>query len=56
MVNALLELADQLEGKPGFPIAKGEPELPDEDEYLVQKREFNILSLRFPLAETHPSL
>ena len=38
VVNALLELADQLEGKPGFPIAKGEPELPDEDEYLVQKK------------------
>ena len=38
VVNALLELADQLEGKQGYPIGRGEPEMPDDDEYLVQKR------------------
>ena len=38
VVNSLLELADQLEGKIGFPIGRGEPEMPDDDEYLVQKR------------------
>ena len=38
VVNSLLELADQLEGQSGFPIGRGEPEMPDEDEYLVQKR------------------
>ncbi|CAE7202150.1 RE2, partial [Symbiodinium necroappetens] len=38
VVNALLELADQLEGMPGFAIGRGEPDMPDEDEYLVQKR------------------
>ena len=38
VVNAFLELADQLEGKQGYPIGRGEPEMPDEDEYLVQKK------------------
>ena len=38
VINSLLELADQLEGKVGFPIGRGEPEMPDDDEYLVQKR------------------
>eukprot|EP00439_Symbiodinium_sp_Y106_P022212 s3337_g2.t1 len=38
VVNAMLELSDQLEGLPGFPIGKGEPDMPDEDKYLVQKR------------------
>ena len=38
VVNALLELADQLEGMPGFAIGRGEPDMPNEDEYLVQKR------------------
>ncbi|CAE7326527.1 psaC [Symbiodinium sp. CCMP2456] len=37
VVNAMLELAEQLEGKPGYPIAKGEPNLHDDDEYLFQK-------------------
>ena len=37
VVNALLELADQLEGQPGCPIGQGEPNLPDEDQFLVQK-------------------
>ena len=38
VVNAMLDLAEQLEGLPGFPIGKGEPDMPDEDKYLVQKR------------------
>ena len=38
VINSLLELADQLEGKVGLPIGRGEPEMPDDDEYPVQKR------------------
>ena len=38
VVNAMLDLAEQLEGLPGYPIGKGEPDMPDEDKYLVQKR------------------
>ena len=38
VVNAMLELADQLEGQAGYPIGKGEPDLPDEDQFLVQKK------------------
>ncbi|CAE7425559.1 psaC, partial [Symbiodinium necroappetens] len=37
VINAMLELSEQLEGLPGYPIGRGEPELPDEDRYLVQK-------------------
>ncbi|CAE7569369.1 unnamed protein product [Symbiodinium microadriaticum] len=37
VVNAMLELAEQLEGKPGYPIGRGEPNLHDDDEYLFQK-------------------
>ena len=37
VVNAMLELADQLEGAPGVSIGRGEPDLPDDDEFLVQK-------------------
>ena len=38
VVNAMLDLAEQLEGLPGYPIGKGEPDMPDEDKYLFQKR------------------
>ena len=37
VVNAMLELADQLEGASGVSIGRGEPDLPDDDEFLVQK-------------------
>ncbi|CAE7809264.1 unnamed protein product [Symbiodinium microadriaticum] len=37
VINAMLELSEQLEGLPGYPIGRGEPDLPDEDRYLVQK-------------------
>ena len=37
VINAMLELADQLEGVAGCPVGRGEPELHDEDEFLVQK-------------------
>ena len=38
VVNAMLDLAEQLEGLPGYPIGKGEPDMPDEDKYLFQRR------------------
>ena len=37
VVNAMLELAEQLEGASGCPIGRGEPEMHDDDEFLVQK-------------------
>ena len=40
VVSALLELSEQLEGQPGWPIGRGEPNLHDEDEYLVQKNRY----------------
>ncbi|CAE7756515.1 RE2 [Symbiodinium sp. CCMP2456] len=40
VVSALLELSEQLEGQPGWPIGKGEPDLPDDDEFLVQKNKW----------------
>ena len=42
VVSALLELSEQLEGQPGWPIGKGEPDLPDEDEFLVQKNKWKL--------------
>ena len=39
VVSAILELSEQLEGLPGYPIGRGEPGMPDEDQYLVQKRD-----------------
>ena len=33
----MLELADQLEGAPSVSIGRGEPDLPDDDDFLVQK-------------------
>ncbi|CAE7216972.1 unnamed protein product [Symbiodinium sp. CCMP2592] len=38
VVNAMLDLAEQLEGLHGYPIGKGEPDMPDEDKYLFQRR------------------
>ena len=37
VTNALIDLADQLEGLPGCAIGKGEPTMDQEDKYLVQK-------------------
>ena len=37
VTNAIIDLADQLEGIPGCPIGRGEPTLDQEDKYLVQK-------------------
>eukprot|EP00435_Cladocopium_sp_Y103_P046235 s919_g13.t1 len=37
VTNAIIDLADQLEGLPGCPIGRGEPTLDQEDRYLVQK-------------------
>lgn len=37
VTNAMIDLADQLEGQAGCPIGKGEPTLDQEDKYLVQK-------------------
>ena len=37
VVVSLLELSEQLEGQPHCPIGRGEPQLDNEDKYLVQK-------------------
>ena len=37
VTNAMIDLADQLEGQAGCVIGKGEPTLDQEDKYLVQK-------------------
>ncbi|CAL1140460.1 unnamed protein product [Cladocopium goreaui] len=37
VTNAIIDLADQLEGIHGCPIGRGEPTLDHEDKYLVQK-------------------
>ena len=37
VISAMLELAEQVEGAPYCPIGRGEPQLDNEDQYLVQK-------------------
>ena len=37
VISAMLELAEQFEGAPYCPIGRGEPQLDNEDQYLVQK-------------------
>ena len=37
VISAMLELAEQFEGAPHCPIGRGEPQLDNEDQYLVQK-------------------
>ena len=37
VISAMLELAEQFEGAPYCPIGQGEPQLDNEDQYLVQK-------------------
>ena len=37
VISAMLELAEQFEGAPHCPIGRGEPQLDNEDQYLIQK-------------------
>ena len=52
---ALLDLAEQLEGLPHFPIGKGEALLDNEDKYLVQKGDGASMTSPSPVITSSPN-